>query len=155
MAIIEELEQAKKTYVQPDLVKDWSPDELDTLDRYFHKVKLDLLKKHLPGRSASAIRKRGLRLRRDQEAKKEKPVEGKKKPSSPEPANPVPAPGDNERKKPDHCFSKGDKVAIMKGYHKDKTGTIQKVVGKKASVLLQDGSITWVIVPEEICYVPC
>jgi hypothetical protein len=53
MALIPELEEiAKKTGGK----RDWSPDELDTLSRYYRKVPMDDLIRYLPGRTPGAIR---------------------------------------------------------------------------------------------------
>ena len=53
MALIQELEDLSK---QSLTKKDWSPDDVDTLTRYYRKVPLEDLMKHLPGRSPGAIR---------------------------------------------------------------------------------------------------
>lgn len=53
MALIPELEDIAKQSLNK---RDWSPDELDTLSRYYRKVPMEDLLRYLPGRTPGAIR---------------------------------------------------------------------------------------------------
>jgi len=55
MAIIPELEQISKSAV---MKREWTSDEDDTLTRYYNRVPIETLMKHLPGRTEGAIRVR-------------------------------------------------------------------------------------------------
>lgn len=53
MTEIAELEVRAQTYIAKKI---WTPDEIDTLQRYYNKVPIKDLMRHLPGRSYGAIR---------------------------------------------------------------------------------------------------
>jgi hypothetical protein len=53
MALIPELEDLSKQSLNK---RDWSEDDLDTLNRYYKKVPIEDLMKYLPGRTPGAIR---------------------------------------------------------------------------------------------------
>lgn len=55
MAVIPELEQLSISSI---MKRDWSPDEDDTLTRYYNRVPIETLMKYLPGRTEGAIRVR-------------------------------------------------------------------------------------------------
>ena len=55
MAVIPELEELSKNTV---MRREWDPEEIDTLTRYYNRVPLEQLMKYLPGRTEAAIRVR-------------------------------------------------------------------------------------------------
>ncbi len=53
MTVIPELEDISKLHLTK---QSWSPEEIDTLLRYYRKVPIEDLMRHLPGRKWGAIR---------------------------------------------------------------------------------------------------